>query len=278
VTARAAAEVAAAADVPMTVRVASSRWACRSAAVQRSRDRAAGRRARPSVLPRSRRPEPARIAGRTRGCDPAGLEGYAQGLLPEPPGTLPLATPGPGDTVALLGALRKIPVPRLRAPLRGNEPADVAGELRGIVAELYDVTERYWPPGWSGPGRSAEYPFCADVRGGRSADRGVPNGGSRAMSDQDRQHSVTNADVHHGALPNPGAVRLAKHMGGRGQRRQALQSIRPDGVTLEGAALGPAPCDRPRSRRPYRSTGEPRCLAPYREPRAFPSAEASTWC
>ncbi len=33
-----------------------------------------------------------------------------------------------------------------------------------------------------------------------------------------------------------------------------------------------------RSRRPYRSTGEPRCLAPYRESRAFPSAEASTWC
>ena len=150
VTARAAAEVAAAADVPMTMRVASSRWACRSAAVQRSRDRAAGRRARPSVLPRSRRPEPARIAGRTRGCDPAGLEGFAQGLLPEPPGTLPLATPGPGDTVALLGALRKIPVPRLRAALRGNEPADVAGELRGIVAELAGSTGN--GSGWLPPG------------------------------------------------------------------------------------------------------------------------------
>ena len=57
------------------------------------------------------------------------------------------------------------------------------------------------------------------------------------MSDQDRQHSVTNADLHRGALPNPGAVRLADHMGGRGQRRQALQSIRPSGVTLEGAGL-----------------------------------------
>jgi len=106
----------------------------------------------------------------------------------------------------------------------------------------------------------------------------APNGGSRAMSDQDRQHSVTNADLHRGALPNPGAVRLADHMDGRGQRRQALQSIRPSGATLEGAGLGPAPCGRPRSRRPYRWTGEPRCLAPYREPRAFPSAEASTWC
>jgi hypothetical protein len=106
----------------------------------------------------------------------------------------------------------------------------------------------------------------------------APNGGSRAMSDQDRRHSVTNADLHRGALPNPGAVRLADHMDGRGQRRQALLSIRPSGVTLEEAGLGPAPCDRPRSRRPYRWTGEPRCLAPYQEPRAFPSAEASTWC
>jgi hypothetical protein len=106
----------------------------------------------------------------------------------------------------------------------------------------------------------------------------APNGGSRAMSDQDRQHSVTDADLHRGALPNPGAVRRADHMDGRGQRRQALQSIRPGGVTLEGAGLGPAPCGRPRSRRPYRWTGEPRCLAPYQEPRAFPSAEASTWC
>jgi hypothetical protein len=67
-----------------------------------------------------------------------------------------------------------------------------------------------------------------------------------AMSDQDRRHSVTDAALRRGARsPDPGAVRLAGHMGGRGQRRQALQSIRPDGVTLEG----PAPRDRPRSRR-----------------------------
>jgi NAD(P)-dependent dehydrogenase (short-subunit alcohol dehydrogenase family) len=58
----------------------------------------------------------------------------------------------------------------------------------------------------------------------------------RAMSDQDRQHSVTNADLRRGARsPNPVAVRRAGHMGRHGQRRQALQSIRPDGVTLEGA-------------------------------------------
>ena len=50
----------------------------------------------------------------------------------------------------------------------------------------------------------------------------VPNGGSRAMSDQDRQHSVTNADLHRGALPNPGAVRLADHMDGRGKRPPGL--------------------------------------------------------
>jgi hypothetical protein len=92
------------------------------------------------------------------------------------------------------------------------------------------------------------------------------------------QEGVTNADLHRGALPNPDAVRLADHMGGHGQRRQALPSIRPGAVTLEGAGLEPAPGDRPRSRRPYRWTGEPRCLAPYRESRAFPSAEASTWC
>ena len=61
------------------------------------------------------------------------------------------------------------------------------------------------------------------------------------MSDQDRQHSVTNADLHRCALPNPGAVRLADDMGGRGQRRQALQSIRPDGVTLEGPAWARLP-------------------------------------
>ena len=35
------------------------------------------------------------------------------------------------------------------------------------------------------------------------------NGGSGAMGDQDRQHSVTNAGLYRGARPNPGAVRLA---------------------------------------------------------------------
>jgi AcrR family transcriptional regulator len=71
---------------------------------------------------------------------------HGLGLLPETPAELPLATPGPGETLALLGrALRELPEPRLRAALAGNEPADVAQELRGIVEERYDLIERYWP-------------------------------------------------------------------------------------------------------------------------------------
>ncbi len=42
----------------------------------------------------------------------------------------------------------------------------------------------------------------------------VQNGGSGAMGDQDRQHSVINAGQYRGARPNPGAVRLAGRMGG----------------------------------------------------------------
>jgi len=65
------------------------------------------------------------------------------------------------------------------------------------------------------------------------------------MSDQDRQHGVTSADPRRGARsPYPGAVMLAGRMGGRGQRRQALESIRPDGVTLEGGRLPATAPDR----------------------------------
>jgi AcrR family transcriptional regulator len=71
---------------------------------------------------------------------------YGLGQLPEPPEVLPLATPGPGETVALIGrALSEISVTRVRAALAGNEPADVAQELREIVEELYNLTEQYWP-------------------------------------------------------------------------------------------------------------------------------------
>ena len=91
--------------------------------------------------------------------------------------------------------------------------------------------------------------------GGR-AYRRIP----RATSEQDRQHSATNADLRRGARsPNPGAVRLTGHMGRHGQRRQALQSIRPDGVTLEGAGYPRSPPIAP----PYRWIGEPRCLPAY---------------
>ena len=66
--------------------------------------------------------------------------------LPETPEVLPLGTPEPGETAALIGrALRDVPVPLVRAALAGDEPADVAGELRAIVEELYDLMERYWP-------------------------------------------------------------------------------------------------------------------------------------
>ena len=62
------------------------------------------------------------------------------------------------------------------------------------------------------------------------------------MSDQDRQHSVTNVDLRRGARsPNPGAVGLADYVGGRGRRRRALQSIRRDDVTLEGRLPAIAP-------------------------------------
>jgi AcrR family transcriptional regulator len=71
---------------------------------------------------------------------------YGLGELPEAPAVLPLGTPAPGETVTLIGrALHELAVPRLRAALAGNEPVDVVQELREIVEEIYDLTERYWP-------------------------------------------------------------------------------------------------------------------------------------
>ncbi len=71
---------------------------------------------------------------------------HGLGLLPEGPAVLPLSTAGLGETFALLEqALAEAPVPRIRAALAQDEPADVAQELRGIVEERYDVIERYWP-------------------------------------------------------------------------------------------------------------------------------------
>jgi AcrR family transcriptional regulator len=71
---------------------------------------------------------------------------HGLGLLPEQPPELPLATPAPGQTLALFErGLRNMPLPRLREALAGGEPADAARELRGIVGELYDLLQRYWP-------------------------------------------------------------------------------------------------------------------------------------
>jgi AcrR family transcriptional regulator len=70
---------------------------------------------------------------------------YCLRLLPDSP-ELPLRTPEPGATVALFAqALGGVPVSCLHVALAGDEPADVAGELRGIVAEIYDTLERAWP-------------------------------------------------------------------------------------------------------------------------------------
>jgi AcrR family transcriptional regulator len=70
---------------------------------------------------------------------------YCLLLLPDSP-ELPLRTPEPGAPVALFAeALDATPMFRLHAALVGDEPADVTGELRGIVAEIYDTLERAWP-------------------------------------------------------------------------------------------------------------------------------------
>ncbi len=68
------------------------------------------------------------------------------GMSAERPPVLPVATPGPGETLAVIEAgLRDVQVPRIRAALAVEKPADVAEELRGIVAERYDLIEHYWP-------------------------------------------------------------------------------------------------------------------------------------
>ena len=63
----------------------------------------------------------------------------------EPP-NLPLPTPMPGETAALVEAnLRSIPNPNLKAALAAERPTDVDVELRGIVEERYAIQERLWP-------------------------------------------------------------------------------------------------------------------------------------
>jgi AcrR family transcriptional regulator len=68
------------------------------------------------------------------------------GLLSEVPAELPLRTPEPGETYALIGrAFAAAPASRLRAALATSEPADVGQELREIVEELYNLVELNWP-------------------------------------------------------------------------------------------------------------------------------------
>ena len=68
------------------------------------------------------------------------------GISAERPPVLPVATPGPGETLAVIEAgLRQVRMPRIQAALTEDEPADVAQELREIVAERYALIEHYWP-------------------------------------------------------------------------------------------------------------------------------------
>lgn len=73
------------------------------------------------------------------------LHGF--GLLGgDPAPAVPIATPAAGETLALIQQqLRAIPVPRMRAALAEEQPADVAAELRGIVEERYEMVAQLWP-------------------------------------------------------------------------------------------------------------------------------------
>lgn len=67
---------------------------------------------------------------------------FAEGAPP-----LPLATPAPGETVAIIreGLRRTAGTPILRAAVEADSPADVRAELGAIVEEQYDMIERLWP-------------------------------------------------------------------------------------------------------------------------------------
>jgi len=68
------------------------------------------------------------------------------GLLSELPPVLPLRTPEPGETYALVArAFAEAPRSRLQSALATSEPADASQELREIVEELYRLVERNWP-------------------------------------------------------------------------------------------------------------------------------------
>jgi AcrR family transcriptional regulator len=59
---------------------------------------------------------------------------------------LPVATPGPGETLKVIEAgLGQVQMPRIREALAKEDPDDVALELREVVEERYDLIEKYWP-------------------------------------------------------------------------------------------------------------------------------------
>jgi AcrR family transcriptional regulator len=67
-------------------------------------------------------------------------------LTSEQTPVLPVATPGPGETLKVIEAgLGQVQMPRIRAALAKERPDDVALELREIVEERYDLIEKYWP-------------------------------------------------------------------------------------------------------------------------------------
>jgi hypothetical protein len=125
-------------------------------------------------------------------------------LLPDSP-ELPLRTPEPGATVALFAqALDGAPMSRPHVALVGDEPADVAEELRGIVAEIYDTLERAWPllsvvercapeipeleTVWFGEGRAdihrpGRVPAAAGGQWAVAPDARRPHGGARGRRD-----------------------------------------------------------------------------------------------
>jgi AcrR family transcriptional regulator len=60
--------------------------------------------------------------------------------------TLPLRTPAPGETVALISQhLRKVGTPCLTAALDTRDPDDPQAELEEIIKERYDMLDALWP-------------------------------------------------------------------------------------------------------------------------------------
>jgi AcrR family transcriptional regulator len=59
---------------------------------------------------------------------------------------LPVATPGPGETLRVIQAgLSDVQMPRIHAALAEEAPIDIAEELSEIVEERYTLLDRFWP-------------------------------------------------------------------------------------------------------------------------------------